>query len=310
MGEDTERLSVTLNVKLMTPAVGGAPLSTPAVKLNHSGNALSVEKVRAPVPPVAVIVTEYGRFTVPDGNGDAFVIAGIGFTSTVYPTDLEPLLVSVAVTVKGNAVAPETAGAMPLSTPPGVRVSHAGSPVAVKAIAPVPPLAVKVCEYKTPEVVGGSAAGEMAIPGFTVNENCRVSDAVALSVAFTPNTKVVGEETAFGIPLTAPAGLSDMPGGGAPLARVHANGGVPPLTLSARVQRLPAVHACRGPVLIAGAGLMVRLKLAVPISFTGSVAMTLAANVPEAAGTPEMPVRAPVPGLTERPSGSPDEVHE
>jgi hypothetical protein len=152
--------------------------------------------------------------------------------------------------------------------------------------------------------------GEIAIAGFTSNWSGWVSAAVALSVARTVNAELAGDATAFGVPLITPALLNDIPNGTATLISVHKNGGVPPATLSVRVQLVPAVQGCRGLVLTAGAGLMVRLKLAVLLSFSGSVAVTLAGNVPETAGIPAMPTLAPVAGLTESPAGSPEEVQE
>lgn len=39
-----------------------------------------------------------------------------------------------------------TDGAVPLSAPPAVRLSHPGSPVALNEVDPVPPVVLKVCE--------------------------------------------------------------------------------------------------------------------------------------------------------------------
>jgi hypothetical protein len=160
-----------------------------------------------------------------------------------------------------------------------------------------------------PEVVGGKLDGEIAMAGFTSNENGCVLDAVALSVTVTEKTKVVGEATAFGIPPITPVLPSDIPGGTEPLANVKTNGGVPPMTPSTRVQLVPAVQAGRGFGLITGAALMVRVKLTVAPSPNESVAVTLTGKAPETEGVPTMPTREPVVGLTESPPGSPDEVH-
>jgi hypothetical protein len=100
--ENAERLSVIRNVKLTAPLAVGVPLSKPApVIVSHEGNVdpLSV-KMRVPVPPVAVIVWLYGRFTVHDGSGEAFVIAGSGFTTMEYVLLAEALSESVAFAEK------------------------------------------------------------------------------------------------------------------------------------------------------------------------------------------------------------------
>jgi hypothetical protein len=148
------------------------------------------------------------------------------------------------------------------------------------------------------------------IAGFTTSENGWVLEAVAISVVVTLNEEVVGEATGPGVPLITPALLSDNPGGRAPLVKLQTNGAVPPVSVSVRAQLIPAVQACSGFVLMAGAGLIVTLKLRVALSFAESVAVTLAENVPEALGFPETPTRAPVVGLTASPPGSPAEVHE
>jgi hypothetical protein len=160
-----------------------------------------------------------------------------------------------------------------------------------------------------PDVTGGSVDGEIVMAGFTSSENCCVLDAVAPSVAVTEKTKLVGEATVLGIPLTTPALLSDIPGGGAPPVNVQLNGGVPPVTERVRVQVVPAVQACSGVVLMSGGGLMVRVKVTVAVSFAGSVAVTLTGKAPETEGVPTMPTREPLAGLTESPAGNPDAVH-
>jgi hypothetical protein len=160
-----------------------------------------------------------------------------------------------------------------------------------------------------PEVVAGNADGEITIAGFTTSDNCCVLKAVAESVTVTLNEKAVGEAKALGVPLITPAPLSDIPGGTAPPAKLQLNGAVPPLALSVRVHNVPAVHAWSGLVLIAGVGLIVRLKLKLPVSDAESVAVTLAGNVPEAVGVPAMPACGPAVGLTDRPPGRPAEVH-
>ena len=43
-------------------------------------------------------------------------------------------------------------------TPPLVRDSQVGRPVALNVTVPVPPLAVRLCEYESPDVVAGSVA--------------------------------------------------------------------------------------------------------------------------------------------------------
>lgn len=198
-----------------------------------------------------------------------------------------------------------TDGAVPLSCPPEVRFSHAGSPVAVKAMVPVPPLGVKVWEYATPEVVGGNVDGENVIAGFTDKVNGCVLNAVATSVTVTLNDAWMGEATAFGVPLITPALLSDIPGGTDPLARVHTKGAVPPVRLRVRLQNVPAVQSCNGPVLIAGTGLIVMVTPRLPVSSAESVTVMVPESVPAAVGVPVMPEVEPLVGLTESPGGSP-----
>ena len=156
-------------------------------------------------------------------------------------------------------------------------------------------------------MVGGSVAGEITIAGFTVRDKGCVSLAVTLSVAFTVKVAV---PAVVGVPLMTPVLLNDMPPGTAPPTNVQMNPGVPPVTLSVRLHNWPTVQACSGLVLIAGAGLMVRVKLAVSLSFKGSVAVTLAGKVPEAVGVPEIPALAPLAGgVIPSPGGRPEAVH-
>ncbi len=159
-----------------------------------------------------------------------------------------------------------------------------------------------------PEVVAGSVAGVITIAGFTTSENCWVVEAVTESVSATVNVAVVGKATAAGVPLITPAALSDIPAGRAPVDRLHAKGAVPPLPLRVRLQDVPAVHACSGLALMDGAGLIVKLKLRLPVSLAESVAVALAAKVPEAAGVPAIPDCTPVAGLGARPAGRPPSV--
>lgn len=115
-------------------------------------------------------------------------------------------------------------------------------------------------------MTGGNVDGEIAMAGFTSNANGCVTDAPAPSVTVTEKTDVVGEGTAFGIPLITPVLANDIPGGTEPLTNVKKNGGVPPRTLSVRMQRVPAVQAARRFGLITGGGLMVNGILAVPVA--------------------------------------------
>ncbi len=145
--EKLERLSVTCKVKLTVPVAVGVPLSTPPlVMVSHAGNVEPLSaKVSAPVPPEARMVCAYGRLMVQAGRGEAFVIVGSGLTTTEYGLVAEAPSESVAFAEKENVVCVATDGAVPLSKPPALSVSHAGRPVALKAMEPVPPVAVSVC---------------------------------------------------------------------------------------------------------------------------------------------------------------------
>jgi hypothetical protein len=81
--------SVAVIVKLDAPAVVGVPLMTPLPVFsdNPPGSAPAVTaKLYGPVPPLAVIVWEYGVATVPLGNvgGVITIVAGAASMVTVY----------------------------------------------------------------------------------------------------------------------------------------------------------------------------------------------------------------------------------
>lgn len=55
-------------------------------------------------------------------------------------------MASVARTENGNGVGEVSAGAVPVSDPPLVRLNQPGRLIPVKVIAPVPPVVLKFCE--------------------------------------------------------------------------------------------------------------------------------------------------------------------
>jgi len=140
--------SVTVSViDGKTPVAVGVPLKTPALLIvSPVGSVLPLSaKTSVPVPPLAVIVCEYGWLTVHGGSGVAVVMEGRGFTTSEYALVVDALLASVAFTENGYGVGTVTTGAVPLRAVP-VKESQLGNPVIVRVTMPVPPVTVRVCE--------------------------------------------------------------------------------------------------------------------------------------------------------------------
>jgi hypothetical protein len=141
------RLSVALIVNWNEPAEGGVPLSTLPVKASQVGSVCPASaNVYGAVPPLAASVTVNGRLAV-HGPSDAPVVM-ITPELTVTLKDWEPEEApseSVAVAVKLYVVGCVTVGAVPLRVAP-FWVSQDGRLPNVQVIAPVPPVAVNVCE--------------------------------------------------------------------------------------------------------------------------------------------------------------------
>ena len=144
-----------MTVKLTEPAVGGVPVSKPAVlSVSHEGSPVAVQPY-VPVPPVAVNCSEYGEPAVAAGSGDVVVMASVvlpGFTGSVKRVLAWLAAVSVTVTVK---LTEPTVGGVPVNNPAALSVSHEGSPVAVQLYVPVPPVAMSCSEYGVANVAAG-----------------------------------------------------------------------------------------------------------------------------------------------------------
>jgi hypothetical protein len=118
--------SVTVNVSAAVPAADGVPLIAPVEVLNVKPNgSVPVNcQVRAPVPPVAVSVCEYGTATIPSLSAVVVIFSG-GIWDTI---------VTIAVAVCGGApesVTLNVTGAVP--TPVGVPLT---TPVAASNVKP------------------------------------------------------------------------------------------------------------------------------------------------------------------------------
>jgi hypothetical protein len=94
--------SATWTVKVDVPVAVGVPEITPPLRVKPLGSAPEPEAklhVRAPAPPLACKVTEYGAPTVPAVRGDAVVTVGGGVTVMVTDADFVASATEVAVTV-------------------------------------------------------------------------------------------------------------------------------------------------------------------------------------------------------------------
>jgi hypothetical protein len=98
-------------------------------------------------------------------------------------------------------VAAETAGAVPLRVAP-LRVSQDGRPAAAKVSVPVPPVAVSVWLYGSPEVVAGKEVVVTEGVPSIFKEKVLVLLPPALSVTLRVKVKV---PVAVGVPVSAPA---------------------------------------------------------------------------------------------------------
>src|SRR5260370_17489258 len=72
-GVAAPKLSVTLSVKFAGPGAGGVPLGNPAaLTVSPLGRVAPLPPIVSfPLPPMAAMFCEYGRFTVHDGRGEA-----------------------------------------------------------------------------------------------------------------------------------------------------------------------------------------------------------------------------------------------
>jgi hypothetical protein len=123
--------SVTWNVGVAVPAVVGVPLTTPVTEFNVKPNGSVPEvtcHVRAPVPPVAVSVCEYGTPTMPSLSA-VVVIFSSGFVTVIVVLAVAlcgGLPESVTWNVSG--VAATAVVGVPLTTPvEAFNVKPAGS---------------------------------------------------------------------------------------------------------------------------------------------------------------------------------------
>ncbi len=100
-------VSVAVTVKVNVEALDGVPVNAPLAELSDSppGNAPAViEKVTAPVPPVALSACEYAIPTVPFGSVTGFTTSAAA-TTTVYAREPVAPSVSLPVIVKLNVPA-------------------------------------------------------------------------------------------------------------------------------------------------------------------------------------------------------------
>lgn len=155
------------------------------------------------------MVWEYAVLMVPPGSGDVVVTARVGVM--VSAIDLVVIAPAVSATCTVKFEVPAVVG-VPLSTPVLLRETPAGKdPVLTDQVCePVPPVAVKVCEYAVPTVpLGMVEALLIAMAAATVRDSVLVMVAPAASVS-----RMIGLLTcaAVGVPLKTPALLKFRPG--------------------------------------------------------------------------------------------------
>jgi len=132
----------------VVPVPDGVPLITPAAeRVSPAGSdPVARDHVFEPVPPVAVKVCEYGMLGAPFGS-DTVVIVRTALTVIVrdFCAVCTP---SITCTVKVDPVAV----GVPLITPAVDNANPAGNvpDASDHVLAPVPPVAVSVCEYGVP----------------------------------------------------------------------------------------------------------------------------------------------------------------
>jgi hypothetical protein len=149
-------------------------------------------------------------------------------------------------------------------------------------------------------VLAGS--GEVVVittAGLIVTANARLAVAVTLSVTWAVKLNV---PAAVGVPLSTPlAGFSVSPGGGVPALTTQLRGSVPPEAARVSEYAPPTVPVGSGEVVvIASAGLMVRVNARVAVAATLSVTWAVKVNVPAAVS---MPLSAPLAGFSVNPGG-------
>jgi len=125
----------------------------------------------------------------------------------------------------------------------------------------------------------------IAIAGFTMIESACEPLAPTASVAVAVKLLVVGPETEPGVPLTTPPD-KPIPPGGLPDVTCQFSVPVPPVTLTVRVQNVPAVQAANEVVVIEGAGLMTIVTVFESDPPRLSVAFTVALKLPACVGVP------------------------
>jgi hypothetical protein len=223
----TRLASVATAVKVCDVAVAPTvPEITPvfAVKLSPVGSEPLLRlQVIAPVPPVDASVCEYPVCVWVAVAIDVVVTDGLALTVMVsdLPVEATPL-VSVATTVNVCDVA--LLPRVPEITPvPAARFSPAGSePVLmVHAIAPVPPLEVRVCEY--PVCVCVAVASDVVVTdggAFTVSES-ELDEAAAPWESVTVRTSPEVVPVAVGVPWILPFEVSKLSPAGIDPVSVH-----------------------------------------------------------------------------------------
>ena len=161
---------------------------------------------------------------------ETFVTARVA--STVIERGIVELCKTPSVTMAVKGEAPAVVG-VPLIMPvAALSESPAGSdPTEIDhANGAMPPVAASGCEYATPTSPCGSDVVDIASAGFTVMDSAAVAVAEVESVTMAVN----GDAPAVvGVPIMAPAKLSDRPAGSVPSETDHVYGPVPPVAARA-----------------------------------------------------------------------------
>ena len=225
--------SVAVMSRLLLPAALGVPLSTPAlVSVRPAGKAPEVTaKAYGPVPPDAVNVCAYAVPAVPAGS-----VPGASVTTTaalmVGLYDRTPVTPFASVAVMSKLLLTALLG-VPLSTPARDSDKPAGNApeVTAKAYGPVPPDAVRVCEYAAPVVPLGSVLGA------SVTTTAALIAGLYDRTPLTPfaSVAVISKlllPVALGVPLSTPVLDSVSPAGSDPLVTAKVYGPVPPDAVS------------------------------------------------------------------------------
>ncbi len=222
-----DALSRTCAVKLLAPAVVGAPVMAPLdAKVRPCGRDPPVtDHVYGGAPPDAASVAEYEAPTTPGASGETVVIASAAFT--VKTKLCEAVYPALSRTCAVKLLAPAVVG-VPVMAPLGAKVSPAGGdpPVTDHVYGGAPPDAASVAEYEAPTTPG--ASGEkvvIASAAFTVKTKLR--EAVYPALSRTCAVKLLAPAV-VGVPVIAPLGAKVSPAGGDPPVTDHVYGGAPP----------------------------------------------------------------------------------